>query len=317
MAFVRSRSPLRRRGRFFLFRWGGGNRRIGGAPKTATRKAESGPPLWRRALRASLRVLGVLAACAALAGAAYGSRYFLYRSPRLALTDIRVTGPRHLRVDDIITRAGVEKGTNLLTIDSAAIEARLLADPWLKQVRVRRELPRTLHIDLVEHQPVALVSLESIYLCDSDGLAFKRATPAEYGDRVVITGIGRAAYVLEPAFARTQIRTALAALDRYQREPSRPPVGEAHIDRFVGVTLYTRKGLALQLGQGDAATLDARLARFDIVWRTLRTAEPRPQMVYLNNRAHPDHITVRYTSPPANLQPPPPVAPAAPPVAAP
>ena len=103
--------------------------------------------------------------------------------------------------------------------------------------------------------------------------------------------------MLEPTYAREQIRTSLAALARYQKESHRPPIGEVHVDRFVGVTLYTRQGVALQLGQGDDAELDARLARFDVLWRKLSRSEQRPQMVYLNNRAHPDHITVRFVGP--------------------
>ena len=274
-----------------------GNRRLGEKKKTRPAAAAKKPPLWRRGLQAGKRVAGVVLFAAALAGAVYGGRYFVYHSPRLALREVRITGTRHLSPAVIQQRATVDLGTNLLHIDSDAVVARLQSEPWIKSVRVRRELPNTLHIDLVEHEPAALVSLESLYLCNSDGLVFKRAHPSEYGELAVITGIGRAGYVLEPTYAREQIRTSLAALARYQKESHRPPIGEVHVDRFVGVTLYTRQGVALQLGQGDDAELDARLARFDVLWRKLSRSEQRPQMVYLNNRAHPDHITVRFVGP--------------------
>lgn len=273
------------------------NRRIGEKKKKRSAASKNQTPLWRRVLRASQRVAWTAIFVAVMAGALYGGRYFIYHSPRLALREVRITGTRHLSPALIQQRATVELGTNLLHIDSDAVVARLQSEPWIKRARVRRELPSTLHIELVEHDPAALVSLESLYLCDRDGLVFKRAHPNEYGDLAVITGIGRAGYVLEPAFAQDQIRTALAALSRYRQEDNRPPIGEVHIDRFVGVTLYTRQGVALQLGQGDAAELDARLARFDVLWRRLSRGEQRPQMVYLNNRAHPDHITVRFANP--------------------
>jgi cell division protein FtsQ len=296
MASVRSRGATRRRTFASLLSLGfrRGNRHIGERKKSRSAARKNTPPLWRRALVLSKRAAGLAMFIAAFAGALYGGRYFVYHSPRLALREVRITGTRHLSSALIQQRATVEIGTNLLHIDSDAVALRLQSEPWIKRVRVRRELPSTLHIELVEHEPAALVSLESLYLCDSEGLVFKRAHPSEYGELPVLTGIGRAGYVLEPAYAREQIRTALSALAHYRKESSRPPIGEVHIDRFVGVTLYTRQGVALQLGQGDAVELDARLARFDVLWRRLSRSEQRPQMVYLNNRAHPDHITVRF-----------------------
>lgn len=304
MATARSSGAATRRrtfGSLLLLGFRRGNRRIGGKQKPRSTARTSQAPLWRRVLALGKRVAGTALFVAALAGALYGGRYFVYHSPRLALREVRISGTRHLSKALIQQRATVELGTNLLHIDSDAVASRLRSEPWVKSVRVRRELPSTLHIELVEQEPAALVSLESLYLCDSDGLVFKRAHPSEYGELAVITGIGRAGYVLEPAYAQAQIRTALSALSRYQQAGSRPPIGEVHVDRFVGVTLYTRLGVALQLGQGDAAELDARLARFDVLWRRLSRSEQRPQMVYLNNRAHPDHITVRFANPAPNV----------------
>lgn len=279
----------------FFLGFGRGNRRLG--PKRAAEPgaaAKKSSPLWRRSLAFLRRALIGGLILGGLIAAVIGGRYFVYHSPRLALREVRITGTRHLQQASILSRAAVTLGTNLLHVDSDAIVARLSSEPWLKQVRVRRELPNILHIELVEHEPAALVSLESIYLCDSNGLVFKRAHSSEYGELAVITGIGRAGYVLEPAYARAQIRTALLSLARYQHEPGRPPIGEVHIDRFVGITLYTRAGMALQLGQGTPEELDARLVRFDALWRKISRTDPLPQMVYLNNRAHPDHLTVRY-----------------------
>ncbi len=307
MPRVRSRGAVSRRRSFaslFFLGFGRGNRRLGpkkpgetGSPPKKT------TPLWQRSLKLLRRVLIFALIAGGLVAATIGGRYFVYHSPRLALREVRITGTRHLSQAGILSRAAVALGTNLLHVDSDAIVARLASEPWLKQVRVRRELPNILHIELTEHEPAALVSLESIYLCDSDGTVFKRAHPSEYGELAVITGIGRAGYVLEPAYARAQIRTALLALQRYQLEPSRPPIGEVHIDRFVGITLYTRAGVALQLGQGPPEELDTRLARFDALWRKISRSSPLPQMVYLNNRAHPDHLTVRYPSSDASAAP--------------
>jgi cell division septal protein FtsQ len=252
--------------------------------------------MWRRALSLSLRFLAALAVCAALGAALYGGRYFLYSSSRFALREIKVAGGKKLPSAVVIKRAALPLATNLLRIDTRAVEERLLGEPWIKAVAVRRELPSTLRIEITEQEPAALVALESLYLCDADGVVWKRATPAEAAGLPVVTGVGRATYVLEPAYAKLQIGAALQALGAYKKVPERPPIGEVHVDRFVGVTLYTRPGLAVQLGRGDAAELESRLARFDAVWKKLKSGaqEGRPTMVFLDNRAHPDHVTVRF-----------------------
>ena len=59
------------------------------------------------------------------------------------------------------------------------------------------------------------------------------------------------------------------------------------------MTLYTDSGTALRLGQGGESELDARLARFDAVWQALASAGQKPAMMFLDNRSHPDHVTVR------------------------
>lgn len=302
------------------FRWRSRNRRVRSAKATsgpAARRKRSGPSLFRRGLSILGRLVAALLICALLGAGGYGAHYFVYHSPRFAMKQLKVTNLSHgsrrpqVSAESLEKRAAVPPGTNLLSIDTLAVETRLLGEPWLKTVAVRRELPSTLRVDVTEHEPAALIALESLYLCDSDGEVFKRASPAETSGLPVITGVGRAAYVLEPAYARAQIAVALAALARYQQLATRPPVGEVHIDRFVGVTLYTRQGLAIQLGRGEPAELDTRLARFDAVFRQLRDGEQRPVMVFLDNRAHPDHVTVRFAAPPAVPTPPPAPAPAA------
>lgn len=287
------------------FRWRSRNRRVRSSKAhgtTGTRR-KGGPSLIRRGLSLLLRLGATLAICGLIGAAGYGAHYFVYHSPRFALKQMKITRSGHGRqrqqvsAESLERRAAVPIGTNLLSIDTRTIETRLLGEPWLKTVSVRRELPATLRVDVTEHEPAALIALESLYLCDGDGEVFKRASSAETSGLPVITGVGRAAYVLEPAYARAQIAVALAALARYQQLPTRPPVGEVHIDRFVGATLYTRQGLAIQLGRGEPAELDSRLARFDAVFRQLRDSESRPVMVFLDNRAHPDHVTVRFAAP--------------------
>lgn len=264
-------------------------RRVGGRRANPGRTAA----LWRGVLRG----IGALLIAALLAIGTYGVGYFLLHSPHFALREVQFSPTRHVTTDALRKRAAIPAATNLFRLDLAAVKKNLASEPWLRRVTLRRELPQTLRIELEEHEPVALVCLDSLYLVSADGEVFKRAAPGEYAHLPVITGFGRAAYLMEPELSRGQIRTALFALSRYQQNPRRPPIGEVHVDHFIGVTLYTDSGTAIRLGYGGASELDARLARFDAVWKALASAGQKPTMLFLDNRGHPDHVTVRLANP--------------------
>ena len=283
--------------------WRRGNRRLAAHYSRPAPESPAGRAVAKKRASASasasalafalLRVLGVLLAAGLLAAGGYGVFYFVLHSPHFALRTVHISPTRHVTTESLRKRAALPAEVNLFRIDLAAVKKNLAGEPWLRSVTLHRELPATLRIELAEHEPVALICLDSLYLVDEEGEVFKRATPGEYAHLPVITGFGRAAYLIEPELTRGQIRTALLALSRYKLGPGRPPIGEAHVDHFIGVTLYTSSGTALRLGYGSEAELDARLGRFDAVWKALAGAGQKPAVLFLDNRAHPDQVTVR------------------------
>lgn len=287
-----------------LLFWRRGNRRLAAhysRPAPAAQSKRAGGAAKHAAASALglaiLRVLGALVAAALLAAAGYGVFYFVLHSPHFALRTVYISPTHHVTTESLRKRAALPAEINLFQIDLGAVKKNLAGEPWLRSITLRRELPATLRIELGEHEPVALICLDSLYLVGKDGEVFKRAAPGEYSHLPVITGFGRAAYLIEPELTRDQIRTALTALSRYQQDGRRPPIGEAHVDHFIGVTLYTDSGTALRLGLGSAAELDARLLRFDAVWKALGSAGQKPAVLFLDNRAHPDQVTVRLATP--------------------
>ena len=156
-------------------------------------------------------------------------------------------------------------------------------------------------IDVVEREAACAVAFGALYLADADGNVFKRATPEEAAALPVVTGIAREDYVVEPERSREQLKQALRAIARLaarQTAARGPPLGEVHVDRIAGVTVYTERGIGVRLGVVDD-TLPARL-------RALSTPSPRrstgggeeARLVYVDNRARPDRVTVKLASAP-------------------
>ena len=107
-----------------------------------------------------------------------------------ALLSTRVAGARLLAVDRFVIEGhrrvseaeldaakGSVRGQSLLLVDLEQFRARFFDSRWVSSVTVRRLLPSTLEVHIVEREPVALARLgRQLYLVDGTGVII-----AEYG----------------------------------------------------------------------------------------------------------------------------------------
>jgi cell division protein FtsQ len=271
------------------------NRRVAarsGDERTRSSRAASAAAAGAAALRRSARLtLGVgLLLCSG--GGALAAHRFLMRSPHFAVAAVRFSPLVHVSAESLGARAGVALGTPLFRVDLDAVAHAVAEEPWVESARARRELPSTVVVDVVERQAACLVALGPLYLADARGVVFKRASPDEAAALPVVTGVAREAYLSDPERALASVREALAALAAWRRGGARPPVGEVHCDPPFGLTLYSAGGTGVRVGRVDGE-LDARLGRFDAVWEALQARGERARLIYLDNRARPDRVTVK------------------------
>lgn len=293
---ARSRSA-RRRWSLFGRR---GNRRVRTATPPALPRAPR-PPLTTRAWavlvswRRSFLVAGV---GMMLAAGAWAGRWYVTHSRHFAVARVRVSPTVHVAAEALVTRASVPLGVNLFAVDRDEVARNVSQEPWVARAHVRRELPSTLVIDVVEREAACTVAFGALYLSDADGNVFKRATPDEAAGLPVVTGIARDDYVSQPDHAREQLRQALRAIAGWRARSdgaARPALGEVHVDRIAGVTLYSEAGVGVRVGVVDD-TLAARLARYDAVAGALQEGGEAARLVYVDNRARPDRVTVKLAS---------------------
>jgi len=90
-------------------------------------------------------------------GAAVGlmkAYLFCVTSPFFAITDIQVTGNDQMKTADILAICGIRKGENSVAVKIHEAEQKLVKDPWVESVSIRRELPGTFIIKIKERKPV-------------------------------------------------------------------------------------------------------------------------------------------------------------------
>ncbi len=131
---------------------------------------ERQPGASKRCLR---RLTGFLVVTALLVGVGVGTwegyRRFL-RMQYFRVAEIRVEGNLQVATAEVAASLGVTPDTSLLEVDLSALSQRVLKNPWIKEASVRRRLPLTLTIHVVERVPEAVFIADRRYLLSADGV---------------------------------------------------------------------------------------------------------------------------------------------------
>jgi cell division protein FtsQ len=241
--------------------------------------------------------VGMLAGAAALTAVCIA--HLLARGEALRVGAIRFTGLKRASEADLLALSPVKPGDSLLAADLAAMERALLRHPWLRSAEAHRRLPPAVEVHVSEREPAALVELGGLYLLDRDAQVFKRAAAGDGLDLPLLTGFTREDYLQRRADLEPRLAGALALLDGYAREglPALAPVSEVHFDTDGGVTLYVgEEGAQVRFGVGD---LPQKLSRLHRILSALRAEGKKAEVLHLDNRNHPDWVTVRLAGNPS------------------
>ncbi|MEU3981849.1 FtsQ-type POTRA domain-containing protein [Streptomyces sp. NPDC026672] len=145
-------------------------------PTTAERgerqRGSSGPPLVRRLRRPRFRTIVILAVVVVLVGA--GTIWLLYGSSWLRAKRVSVSGTRVLTPAQVRAAAQVPLGEPLVSVDTDAIEARLLRElPRIDHVDVARSWPGGIGLKVTERTPVLVIRKDGKFVeVDDEGVRF-------------------------------------------------------------------------------------------------------------------------------------------------
>lgn len=92
-----------------------------------------------------------------LYGAAAGlvkTWHFCTTSAYFTIQNVSVKGNSQIKTADILEKCGIRKGENSLLVNVQEAEHKLVSNPWIEHVSIRRELPSTFVITIKERVPV-------------------------------------------------------------------------------------------------------------------------------------------------------------------
>lgn len=85
------------------------------------------------------------------------------QSPLSKVKHVNVKGNTYIKTEEIISLSNVTEDTNIWSISTKEIETRVLSHQEMKDVKVSRELPTTIQIEVEELEKVAYVKSENQY----------------------------------------------------------------------------------------------------------------------------------------------------------
>jgi cell division protein FtsQ len=164
---------------------------------------------WTRLL--DWRVAAGLAATALVLYTGYRVSAFVTASALFRVTRFVVRGNVRLSVGEVEAIVVGLRDRSILTAQLARQRTLLLASPWVADASLRRVLPSTVEITIVERSPIGLCRIgDRLYLVDGEGAVIDELGP-QYADLdlPVIDGLAYGARGGQPLIDET--RAALAA----------------------------------------------------------------------------------------------------------
>lgn len=157
------------------------------------------------------RIVRAAALLTVLGYGLYWAASLVVSAEALQVTRITVSGNSRLSRGEVVALLDGVRGQSMVTVDLDAWRQTLLRSPWVADAALRRVLPDTIGIAIVERRPMAIARLGGgLYLMDARGTVIDEFGPnyAEY-DLPILDGVATAPSDRSPLI--DEARVALAA----------------------------------------------------------------------------------------------------------
>jgi cell division protein FtsQ len=209
-----------------------------------------------------------------------GSYIFASHSSRFRVSEVTIRGNHKIASEEIMEVAGCCMGLNILSLNLQRVEEELMLDSRIKDIHIRRRLPRAILVEVEEKVPVLWVKLPTGLIasgnCGLYGLsADQEIIPLAHEDLTfdlpIVIGIephlGKAKTNQSPdLYQRWSNVKAQKALEFYESVKAVDPsstelIAEINLKDMSNITVYLLPGIKVMMGQGD----------FETKWRRLKT----------------------------------------------
>ncbi len=205
----------------------------------------------------------VVASLILAAGVVFGGYRFFTSSEMFLIKSVELVNPEeveNLRLEGLF----IMKGKNIFATSPEEIAKKLMNNPWVSAVTVRKVYPSRVFISVRKRRPVGMINLKGLYFIDGAGMPFKKVTKFDRKVFPVFTGFSKK--LLGTERGKSALKKALLVRELIRTSKVRGRVSEINYRRGDGISIILKgSGLRVKLGirdvQGALARLDANYDR--------------------------------------------------------
>ncbi|MDY6084341.1 MAG: cell division protein FtsQ/DivIB [Dialister sp.] len=165
-----------------------------------------------------------------------------------------------LTEDDVLFDGNIRRPINVLQISTSDLEERLSHDLRVQTVRVARESPFSIGVDIADSRPIAVVQGEFLYVVlDESGRVIEADSAIKQLNVPFITGKKLGNALLGETVTDEDVQKALSFIKKLSPEGEKV-FSEVNIGHPDNIAAYTRSGITVRLGNGDRIEEQAVLA---------------------------------------------------------
>lgn len=105
----------------------------------------------------------------------FASAFFL-SSDYFKIKEVRMAKTEHVKEEIKQKTESLLLGKNIFRAPISRAKEVMLSDPWVREVRIKRDFPDRIEVEVVERKPVAQISKDSFYyLISDDGMVLEKS----------------------------------------------------------------------------------------------------------------------------------------------
>ncbi|MCX6122294.1 MAG: FtsQ-type POTRA domain-containing protein [Ignavibacteriales bacterium] len=217
----------------------------------------------------------------------------------LKIKQIKVDGNRIVGANEILQLTQVQMNTLLYNVDLTAVQRNVMSHHYIKDALVERNLPNSIHIQVLERVPIAIVNrAETMYL-DENGVVLPRSISHRLFDLPMISGISASEpMVLGSIIKQPDVIEALQLLSTMKtvNRPMYHNISEVQLRNGGDIVVYSAEGgVPIIFGRDE---MPSKLVRLETFWNTIVRTRGTQLLQYVDLR-YQDQVVASWKSEPS------------------
>jgi cell division protein FtsQ len=242
------------------------------------------------------KTAGVLVLIAIAVGLVFGANAW---KSSLKIKQIKIDGNRIVGENEILQLTQIQMNALLYKVDLTAIQRNVMSHHYIKNAVVERSLPNSIHIQVVERIPIAIVNRPETMYLDENGVVLPRSISHRLFDLPMISGISEyEPLVLGSIIKQPDVMEALRllALMKTVNRPMYHNISEVQVRNGGDIVVYsTEGGVPIIFGRDD---MPSKLVRLETFWNDVVRTRGTQLLQYVDLR-YQDQIVARWNPEPS------------------